>query len=118
MGDYLKLETKPVISPFKIVEVSNKVLGGIENFKVKVYSDSPIDARKALLGAGFALKFAVSSISTHQLMRECITADYFIGSNSKISLWIVNLRIISRKNNDSHLEGFDRYIFAPGKSCV
>jgi hypothetical protein len=113
MGDYLELQSKPIISPVKIISLVNEFLLGQNYSSVIVYSDSTVEAKNELVKAGANFNFSVSDARTHQLIRECVEADFFVGTNSKISLWIVNLRRSRGMGSTSFIDGFDDFLFNP-----
>ena len=78
---------------------------------IVVFSESLIEAREKLVSAGLQREFMVSDIPTAQLIGQSLEADFFIGTNSKISLWIVNLRRYLGLADFNYLEGFDRHLY-------
>ena len=114
MGDLLSLTEKSFVPAEKIVNQVNLVARGTEKIKITVYSDSPIEAKEHLIAAGLKQNFTVREVATVQVIRECINVDFFIGTNSKVSLWIVNLRRYLGRLNNNYLEGFDSHLFDPG----
>ena len=113
MGDLLHLSEKAFIPAEKIVNQIHLVSSGKEKIIITVYSDSPTEAKNQLIAAGLKQNFAVREVATVQVIRECIGVDFFIGTNSKVSLWIVNLRRYLGLVNNNYLEGFDSHLFYP-----
>jgi len=113
MGDLLNLTEKSFAPAEKIVNQVNLVARDKEKIKITVYSDSPIEAKEQLIAAGLKQNFTVREVATVQVIRECINVDFFIGTSSKVSLWIVNLRRYLGRLNNNYLEGFDSHLFIP-----
>jgi hypothetical protein len=111
MGDLLNLGTKSITPTSKIIDVISQVKKSNNNFSITVYSDSPQIAKAALLNAGLTDSLIVKDLSTIDVIRACIGADYFIGTGSKVSLWIVNIRRYLGETNNNFLEGFDDELF-------
>ena len=113
MGDLLHLSEKAFIPAEKIVNQIHLVSSGKEKIIITVYSDSPTEAKNQLIAAGLKQNFAVREVATVQVIRECVGVDFFIGTNSKVSLWIVNLRRYLGLVENNYLEGFDSHLFYP-----
>jgi len=113
MGDLLNLTEKSFAPAEKIVNQVNLVARDKEKIKITVYSDSPIEAKEQLIAAGLKQNFTVREVATVQVIRECINVDFFIGTSSKVSLWIVNLRRYLGRLDNNYLEGLDSHLFIP-----
>ena len=113
MGDLLHLFEKAFIPAEKIVNQIDLAARGKENIIITVYSDSPTEAKNQLIAAGLKQNFVVREVATIQVIRECVSVDFFIGTNSKVSLWIVNLRRYLGLVDNNYLEGFDSHLFYP-----
>jgi hypothetical protein len=111
MGDLLVLKSKSPLAADKIVHKINSVLLHQPDPIIVVFSESLIEAREKLVSAGLQREFMVSDIPTAQLIGQSLEADFFIGTNSKISLWIVNLRRYLGLADFNYLEGFDRHLY-------
>jgi hypothetical protein len=111
MGDLLTLTEKSMSPVNKIIDVIKLVQKMHSNLKIYVYSDSPQIAKKTLSNAGLTDEFVVSDLPTIDLIRACVGADFFIGTGSKVSLWIVNIRRYMGKIDDNFLEGFDDKLY-------
>lgn len=114
MGDLLKLPEKSIFPVDKLISEVNKVTINHPNISVVVYSDSIIEVRQTLESAGFSQKFRVSDAPTPQVIGECLDADFFIGTNSKVSLWIVNLRRYLGLWDSSYIDGFKQQLYKVG----
>jgi len=111
MGDLLTLTEKSISPANKIIDVVRKVQKEHNNLKIHVYSDSPQIAKETLFIAGLVGEFVVLDLPTIDVIRGCIGANYFIGTNSKVSLWIVNLRRFIGETDNNYLEGFDDKLY-------
>ncbi len=112
MGDLLQLTNKSVYPVEKIVEKVNELTKTNNYSKIIVYSDSPENAGATLIAAGLNKDFSVRDIDTIDVICECASSGYFIGTNSKVSLWIVNIRRFLGIGDLCFLEGFDSRLFA------
>jgi len=113
MGDLLTLSEKSISPAYKIIDAVRQVQKTHNNSKIYVYSDSPQIAKETLFNAGLTDEFAVRDLSTIEVIRSCVGANYFIGTGSKVSLWIVNIRRHLGRINDNYLEGFDVNLYKP-----
>jgi len=111
MGDLLLLQSKSPLGADKLIPKINSVLLHQLESEIVVFSESLIEARQQLHSAGLQREFVVSDLPAIQLIAQSLAADFFIGTNSKISLWIVNLRRYLGLTEANHLEGFDRYLY-------
>jgi hypothetical protein len=109
MGDLLTLGTKSITPTSKIIGAIRQVKNN--NFNITVYSDSPEIAKETLSSAGLTNEFVVRDLPTIDVIRACIGADYFIGTGSKVSLWIVNIRRYMGEASNNYLEGFDDKLY-------
>lgn len=114
MGDLLTLTEKSISPANKIIDVVREVQKICNNVKIHVYSDSPQIAKETLFNAGLTDEFAVKDLPTIEVIRSCVGANYFIGTGSKVSLWIVNIRRYMGEINSNYLEGFDDKLFNRG----
>jgi hypothetical protein len=111
IGDLLKLDTKSIYPPEKIVQKVNGVLNNSNYNRISVYSDSPQEAKTVLVSAGLSKDCVVRDMQTIDVICECVRAGYFIGTNSKISLWIVNIRRYLGMGDLCFLENFDSQLY-------
>ena len=112
MGDLLQLTNKSVYPVEKIVEKVNELTKTNNYSKIIVYSDSPKNVEDALISAGLNKNFIVRDVDTIDVISECASSGYFIGTNSKVSLWIVNIRRFLGNGDLCFLEGFESRLFA------
>jgi len=111
MGDLLTITEKSISPANKIVNIVKQLQKLHKNLEIYVYSDSPQIAKETLFNAGLTDKFEVMDLPTIDVIRECIDANYFIGTGSKISLWIVNIRRYMGETNHNYLDGFDDKLY-------
>ena len=114
LGDLLTLTQKSISPADKIIDLVGQIQKSQNDLKINVYSDSPQIAREMLLSAGLTNEFTVWDLPTIDVIRACIGANYFIGTSSKVSLWIVNIRRYMGESNNNYLEGFDTRLYNPG----
>ncbi len=111
MGDLLKLKQKSFVPVVKIVEVIKKVAEFKPDVELLVYSDSPNEAKTMLKNAGVTQEISLIRASTIQVLGQCLDVDFFIGTSSKVSLWIVNMRRFLGRAEANFLEGFDQQLY-------
>jgi hypothetical protein len=114
MGDLLILTEKSISPANKIIDAIREVKKNHNDVKISVYSDSPQVAKETLFSAGLTDDFMVSDRSTIDVIRACVDANYFIGTGSKVSLWIVNIRRYMGEVNNYYPEDFDSKLYNPG----
>jgi hypothetical protein len=92
LGDLIHLESKSYIDPKRIQSILNNNFD--KNLPIHIFSDSnPNDVVKLLhnlLDENKASYFALSPIET---IKFCFNSREFLGTNSKISLWIAIFRL-------------------------
>lgn len=93
LGDLITLADKNPVAVDKIGSEIQRYVQTWNPSRIVLYSDSPAIARKYLelftLGTPLEAKDATAA----EVIRDACAATYFIGSNSKISFWIVGLRV-------------------------
>lgn len=93
LGDLIDLPNKSIITPDSVIVKIRKIVEIEKLEQILVYSDTISEAEKLL----FPIKNLCESIefsneSTFIVIENAIRAKYFIGTNSKVSIWISNLR--------------------------
>ena len=111
MGDLLSLRSKSVTSAEEIINAIRQVQKGKGNVDINVFSDSPQIARETLSSAGLTDVFEVEDLPTIDVIQACIVANFFIGTGSKVSLWIINIRRYLGVTQHVYLEGFDSMLY-------
>jgi hypothetical protein len=111
LGDLLEISEKNPVDAAKIINVIDEFIKDSNDLKILVYSDSPDTARETLINAGFTKNFVTKNLSTVDVIRNCLGVKFFIGTNSKVSLWIVNLRRFLGESEGNFIEGFDDKLY-------
>ena len=93
LGDLLTLPEKSIIRPEELIIEIIGVLKFKDVKNIVVYSDS-VEVAKKMLSPINAMANAVryTDATTRELIERSIHAQYFIGTNSKVSTWIQMLR--------------------------
>lgn len=93
LGDLLFIPNKVFTPPFAILEIISKFHLLDENPIISILSDSPKNAEDLLVAAGLDKK------NTHYLelnpahtIIQAVNSTYFVGTTSKLSLWIAVMR--------------------------
>jgi hypothetical protein len=100
LGDLLQLKNKTFINPEELARFTLKFLSAHEIDKTYVYSDSPNTAQISL-GAYLNASTTYLDKEIWQTLIELYNHEYFIGTNSKISIWISLFR--STKNLNANV---------------
>lgn len=93
LGDLINLPGKSIIPPDNLIE-KVKQISKNENFtKIVIYSDSINEAQNKLLPIEKLFsEVEYSSKPTIEVVRNSINAKYFVGTHSKVSIWIIKFR--------------------------
>jgi hypothetical protein len=93
LGDLINLPNKSIITPNYVVEKIRKILEMDKLEQILVYSDTVSEAKK-LLSPINNLSDSIQFLDepTFILVQTAISSKYFIGTNSKVSIWISKLR--------------------------
>lgn len=90
LGDLQRLTTKSHISVERLTNVINS---NFESSAIRIISDSSEDEVRLLINGAFSdANVKILNFPTLQVLQECINSCHFIGTNSKISLWIALFR--------------------------
>jgi hypothetical protein len=104
LGDLISLTEKSPIEPARIF----KVLENLDTTKtIKILSDSPETASKLLSSSSHDLKFKALELSTASTLLVGAQAGSFVGTSSKISYWIVLLRLYMNNSSINFLPRSD-----------
>lgn len=101
LGDLLTLELK---SHIPIERIANLLEVLEEDSTVTVYSDSKVDVVKDLWKSKLppeATQFF--AVDVYRTIQDCVYSKYFIGTNSKISLWVAILRLALEVGDKTYL---------------
>jgi hypothetical protein len=93
LGDLLTLPEKSIIQPETLIIEIMRVLKFQEVTNIDVYSDSTEVAKKMLSSINNMVDTVrYIDATTREVIENSIHAQYFIGTNSKVSIWILKLR--------------------------
>ena len=93
LGDLLTLPEKSIIQPEMMITEIIGVLKFKDITNLDVYSDSPEVAKKMLSPIDSLVETVrYIDVTTREVIENSIHAQYFIGTNSKVSIWILKLR--------------------------
>ena len=93
LGDLINLSNKSIIAPNYVIAKIRKIAEIEKLEQILVYSDTVSEAEKLLLPIkNLSDSIQFSNESTFTVVQNSIRAKYFIGTNSKVSIWISNLR--------------------------
>lgn len=90
LGDLQRLSMKSYISVKRLSEIVNLLS---ESHTLSIFSDSSESEVKGILNDDFSGKdVKVFHLPVLQVLQECVLSDCFIGTNSKITMWIAIFR--------------------------
>jgi hypothetical protein len=93
LGDLINLPGKSIIDPKYVIEKTRKIAEVDKLEQILVYSDTVIEAKKLLSPIeNLSNSIQFSDESTFTVMQNSIIAKHFIGTNSKVSIWISKFR--------------------------
>jgi hypothetical protein len=102
MGDLPTLKPDSLVPFDSITSVINQIIktGAVVD-KVKIFSDSVVDNSNFKLPE--EINFEWKSVDTLQTIRELSQVTYFVGTNSKVSLWVAIFRLCLSVPGDIYL---------------
>jgi hypothetical protein len=103
LGDLELLLEKSPINTDQVKSILEKVLDTAGTREIYLYSDSILLAKSKLINNEPDLKIVTREISPLMTIYECVHSKIFIGTNSKISIWIAILRATKNINQTSYL---------------
>jgi hypothetical protein len=92
LGDLLELEDKTYIEPDRLAQQIKKLVSLIDFDVVTLYSDD-IKSAKSMLDKFLNLRIEYRNQEIWETLLELCSNRYFIGTNSKISIWATIFRI-------------------------
>ena len=93
LGDLINLPNKSIIDPNYLIKKIRKIAETDKLEQILVYSDTISEAEKLLSPIENLSNFIrFSDESTFTVVQNAIIAKYFIGTNSKVSIWISKFR--------------------------
>ena len=103
LGDLELLLEKSSINTNQVKSILEKVLNTAGAKEIYLYSDSILLAKSKLINSKPELNIVTRDISPLMTIHECVHSKVFIGTNSKISIWIAILRATKNINQTSYL---------------
>ena len=93
LGDLINLPGKSILDPKYVIEKIRKIAEIDKSEQILVYSDTISEAKKLLSPIeNLSNSIQFSDESTFIVMQNAIVAKHFIGTNSKVSIWISKFR--------------------------
>jgi hypothetical protein len=93
LGDLINLPNKSIIDPNYVIEKTRKIAERDKLEQILVYSDTITEAKKLLSSIEYlSNNIRFSDESTFIVVQNAISAKHFIGTNSKVSIWISKFR--------------------------
>ena len=92
LGDLLSLQDKNPIDSKRLVQAIRKILNEGTISELALYSDSPAEALARVREISIDIKVNTYTLNAIDTLNRSLTYEIFIGTNSKISLWIAYLR--------------------------
>jgi len=93
LGDLINLANKSIIDPNYVIGKIRKIVETDKLEQILVYSDTISEAKKLLFPIENLYNFIrFSDESTFTVVQNAISAKHFIGTNSKVSIWISKFR--------------------------
>ena len=93
LGDLINLPGKSILDPKFVIEKIRKIAEIDKSEQILVYSDTISEAKKLLSPIeNLSNSIQFSDESTFIVMQNAIVAKHFIGTNSKVSIWISKFR--------------------------
>ena len=97
LGDLMFLDKASVSS----VDISDLAIETNQINKIDLYSETPTEALKRIKNMpGVLIQSHGSETSTVQVLRSCVNANFFVGTNSKVSFWTVIFRCYQDKSHN------------------
>lgn len=105
LGDLMYLEQKTYVNPLQIEKIVQDLP---RSYILHIYSDSSAEILKSTLPRNlFYRTTTLMNLDLRSTFLNCIDSEYFIGTNSKISLWIAYFKIYLNPKSRIFLpEGF------------
>jgi hypothetical protein len=101
LGDLLTLDSKTSISEMYLIRVLRDLTEHNEARNIDVYTDSKTEALNRL--RFFEPYLSVSTLDTLETIRILTNYQNFVGTNSKVSIWITLFRLYSKPNSKTFL---------------
>ena len=93
LGDLLSLDNKGPIEKIRVTECLNQVVSQFNVSEFSVFSEGSQAEVDCLLNtSNFSIPFSLIMNDTRELILECAVSEVFVGTNSKVSLWVARFR--------------------------
>ena len=103
LGDLELLSEKSSINAERVKNILEEILDRGTMREIYLYSDSILLAKSKLTSSRHELNLIAREISPLKTIHECVHSKVFIGTNSKISIWVAILRATKSLNQISYL---------------
>lgn len=101
LGDLLTLESKPPIQASRIIELTTRMANSWTLDSILLASDSPESSLRRLSILKDIAPVLSLNMPPWEIIQESINCKYFIGTASKLSLWIILVRFAVLKGPDN-----------------
>jgi hypothetical protein len=119
LGDLEILPEKSPIETNQVKSILEMVLDKADTRTVHLHSDSILLAKSKLMNGSQEFNIVAKEISPLKTVHECVRSKLFIGTNSKISIWIAILRATKNSDQTSFLpEAIKHMLISQGSSFV
>lgn len=112
LGDLLSLHNKSPVDLEILKKTIAKVLDEKSIHQINIYSDSKNTAIQHMNFISNKVELEFRDVNAKDTIMECTLSHVFIGTNSKISLWIAFLRIFQDSEKLSYLPSSMRDMFS------
>lgn len=93
LGDLLNLDEKSIVNPDRVLQIWKNHLKA--ELPLQIFSDGDrIEFEKVWKSVEGPMSFEFHMLSPIETIQSCFRAEQFIGTNSKLSLWIAIFRIV------------------------
>ena len=103
LGDLEILPEKSPIQTNQVKSILEMVLDKADTRTVHLHSDSILLAKSKLINGSQEFNIVTKEISPLKTVHECVRSKVFIGTNSKISIWVAILRATKNLDQTSFL---------------
>ncbi len=101
LGDLLSLSNKSYVDPSTLSKEIKRIAQEQKYESVVLYSDSPIEAKNKLNQFLQETQIITTELGIWETVSELVGCKFFIGTNSKISIWVALFR--RSKNINTHI---------------
>jgi len=116
LGDLETLSEKSPVDNYRINSILDIILEKARTRTFHLYSDSIVLAKSKLIKGKPEMSIVTRDISPLKTVHECVRSKVFIGTNSKISIWIAILRATKNLNQISYLPVTIKHMFSAQES--